>query len=73
LHGKKSFAKLIAMMGGILILAGLLLFSLSALVLFGYLEISLLLEQRYVHLFALIFVIVGLLDTFSAIIISRWR
>lgn len=61
------------MIGGTLILSGLLLFGLSTLVLFGYSEISLLLEERYLGIFALILVIVGMLDTFSAIIISRWR
>lgn len=64
--------KLVAMIGGFLILAGTVLLGLAALALAGYLNVSILLERKYVLTFAIAMVLIGLLDTFSAIVIARW-
>jgi len=60
------------MIGGFLILAGTVLLGLAALALAGYLNVSILLERKYVLTFAIAMVLIGLLDTFSAIVIARW-
>lgn len=64
--------KLVAMIGGFLILAGIILLGVAALALFGYLDVGMLLERKYLLTFAIAIVVIGLLDTFSAIIIARW-
>ena len=64
--------KLVAMIGGFLILVGIILLGIAALALFGYLNVGMLLENKYLLIFALVMVVVGLLDTFSAIVIARW-
>lgn len=60
------------MIGGFLILTGIIMLGIAALAFFGYLNVSMLLERRYLLVFAVAMVAVGLLDTFSAIIIARW-
>jgi hypothetical protein len=60
------------MMGGFLILIGIIFLGIAALSLFGYLNVSILLERKYLLIFAITMVAVGLLDTFTAIIIARW-
>ena len=64
--------KLVAIIGGLLILMGIILLGIAALALFGYLNVGMLLENKYLLIFALVMVVVGLLDTFSAIVIARW-
>lgn len=64
--------RLVAMMGGFLILAGIILLGVAALALFGFLDVGLLLSMKYVLVFASGLIVVGLLDTMSAIIIARW-
>jgi len=64
--------KLVAMIGGFLILMGIILLGITILALFGYLNVGLLLEGKYLSMFAIAMVVVGLLDTFAAIIIARW-
>jgi hypothetical protein len=59
-------------MGGFLILAGIILLGVAALALFGFLDVGLLLSMKYVLVFASGLIVVGLLDTMSAIIIARW-
>jgi len=39
---------------------------------FGYLNVGVLLQRKYLLMFALGVVVVGLLDAFSAVIIGRW-
>jgi len=68
----QSLPKLVAIIGGFLILTGIILFGLAALSLFGYLNVGMLLERKYLLTFALAMVVAGLLDTFSAVIIARW-
>lgn len=74
LRGKwKILPKLVAMVGGFLILAGVVVLGISALALFGFLEVDLMLEQKYILAFSSMMTGIGLLDIFSAAIISRWR
>ena len=68
----KNLPKLVAMTGGFLILIGIILLGVAALALFGYLNAAMLLEDKHLLTFAVVMVAVGLLDTFSAIIIARW-
>jgi hypothetical protein len=67
-----SLPKLIAMMSGIIVLAGIVLLGIAVLGFFGYFDISLLLQNRYLSIFATAIVVIGLLDVLSAIIIARW-
>lgn len=68
-HGPQ---KLVPMIGGLLILIGIIILGIAALDLFGYLNANILLERRYLLIFAPAMVILGLLDTFTALIIARW-
>lgn len=70
---RSALPKFVAIVGGFLILAGIIVLGLSALALFGFLDVGLLLEQKYVLAFGFMVTGVGLLDLFSAVIISRWR
>ena len=69
---KSSIPKFVAMIGGLLILIGIVLIGIAALSLSGYLSVSTLLEERYFLTFALAMIVIGLLDTFAAVIIARW-
>jgi len=51
---------------------GIILLGIAALALFGYLNVDLFLERKYLLIFAIAMIVVGLLDTFSAVIIARW-
>ncbi len=51
---------------------GIILLGVSALALFGYFKTGTLLENKYLLVFALVMVTVGLFDTLLAIIIARW-
>jgi len=62
----------VAVVGGFLTLAGLVLLGMATLSAAGYLNVSTLLETKHFLMVALVLVAVGLLDTFSAIIIARW-
>lgn len=61
-----------AMLGGFLILMGMILLGIAFLAFFGYLNVGMLLERKYLLPFSIAMVAVGLLDTFLAIIIARW-
>jgi hypothetical protein len=67
-----NLPKFVATIGGFLILLGIILLGIAALSLSGYLNVGMLLERKYLVVFAVMMVMVGLLDTFSAIIIARW-
>jgi len=71
-HKGKSLPKLVAVIGGFLIFMGIILLGIAALALIGFLNVGMLLERKYLLVFALAMVVVGLLDTFSAIILARW-
>jgi hypothetical protein len=68
----RGLSKLVAMVGGFLILIGIILLGAAVLALFGYYDASMLLQNKYLLTFALAMVAVGILDTFSAIIMARW-
>ena len=69
---ERRFPKLVAMMGGFLILIGIVLIGIAALAISGFLDAKMLLERKNLLTFALVMVSVGLLDTCAAVIISRW-
>ncbi|MEM2119202.1 MAG: hypothetical protein QW840_03645 [Candidatus Bathyarchaeia archaeon] len=69
---KRKIHKLVAVVGGFIILAGMVLLGIAALSFFGYVDVGTLLRERYVLTFAFMIAFVGLLDTFAAIIIARW-
>lgn len=68
----QSFPKLIAIIAGFLILIGIVLLGVAFLAFFGFLNVGVLLEGNHLVMFAVAMVVVGLLDTFVAIIIARW-
>jgi hypothetical protein len=55
-----------------MILVGVVLFGLAILASSGLLNVGLMLEGKYVVTFALLVVLVGLFDTFAAVVIARW-
>ena len=59
-------------MGGFLIIVGIILLGIAVLAVSGFLNVGLMLERKYLLMFAFAMILVGLLDTFSAIIIARW-
>lgn len=64
--------KLVAVVGGFIIMAGIILLGVAALAVAGYLNVGTLLESKYLLPVAVLMVAVGLLDTFSSIVIARW-
>jgi hypothetical protein len=66
------FPKIVAMIGGLLILIGVVLIGLSALAISGFLNVGILLERKNVITLAFAMVVAGLLDTCTAVIIARW-
>jgi len=68
----QGLQRLVAIAGGFLVMMGIILLGIAALSFSGYLNIGVLLENKHLLTFALVMVVVGLLDTFSAIIIGRW-
>jgi len=71
-HKSRYLKKLVAMAGGFLILVGMILLGLAALALSGYLNVGMMLENKYLLTFAVVMTAVGLLDIFAAVIIARW-
>jgi len=59
-------------MGGFLILSGAFLLGIAVLSLFGYLNLGILLERRYLLMVSIAMIAVGLLDALSGITIARW-
>jgi hypothetical protein len=55
-----------------MILAGVLLLGIFTLIAFGYLEPSVLIEQKQLIVFAIIMVVVGIFDSVVGAIVSRW-
>ncbi len=64
--------RLVAIVGGFMIMAGIILLGIAALATIGYLDAGMLLENKYLLAVATLMVAVGLLDTFSAVVIARW-
>jgi hypothetical protein len=71
-HKSRYLKKLVAMTGGFLILVGMILLGIAALALSGYLNVGIMLENKYLLTFAVVMTAVGLLDIFAAVIIARW-
>jgi hypothetical protein len=59
-------------MGGFMILAGVILLGITVLASAGFLNVGLMFERKYVLTFALLIVLIGLFDTFAAMVIARW-
>lgn len=53
-------------------MAGIVLLGVAALAAIGFVNIGVLLENKYLLTFALLIVMAGLVDVFSAVIIARW-
>lgn len=68
----QRLTKIVAMIGGFLILAGIILLGVAVLASLGYLNTGMLLESKYLPLFAVAMVAIGLLDTIAAVVIARW-
>lgn len=68
----QGFSRLVAVIGGFLILAGIVFLGIAVLATLGYLNVGIFLENKYLSMFAIAMVIVGLLDTFTAVVIARW-
>lgn len=58
--------------GGFMIMAGIVLLGMAALAVIGYINVGMLLESKYLLMLAILLVAIGVLDTFSAIIVARW-
>jgi len=71
-HKWQGLPKLAAVMGGFLIIVGVIQLGIAVLAVSGFLNVGLMLERKYLLMFAFAIILVGLLDTFSAIIIARW-
>ncbi len=67
-----SLRKLVAVVGGFLIMAGIILLGMAALAIIGYLNPGILFGQKYLLTFAVLMLLVGLFDAFAAVIIARW-
>lgn len=68
----QRLSKLVAMIGGFLILAGIIFLGLAVLALLGSLNVGILLENKYLTMLAIALVAIGLLDTIAAMVIARW-
>lgn len=64
--------KLVAIAGGFMIVAGTILLGMAALAVIGQLDVGIILEKKYLPTLATLMIVVGLLDTLSAIVIARW-
>ncbi len=71
-HKSRYLKKLVAMAGGFLILVGMILLGIAALALSGYLNVGIMLENKYLLTFAVVMTAIGLLDIFAAVVIARW-
>lgn len=71
-HEQRRLPKLVAVVGGFLIMAGTILLGMAVLAISGFLNVGLMLESKYLLSFALLMAFVGLLDTFAAVIFARW-
>ena len=71
-HKGQSFSKIAAIIGGFLILAGIILLGVAVLASLGYLNVGILLENKYLLVFAIAMIAIGLLDTITALVIARW-
>jgi len=68
----QRLTKITAIIGGFLILAGIILLGVAVLASLGYLNTGVLLENKYLPMFAVAMIVIGLLDTIAAVVIARW-
>gem|GEM_PF-1879811 len=68
----RGLQKLVAVAGGLMILVGVVLFGIAILASSGFLNVGLMLEGKYLMVFASLVLLVGLFDTFAAFVIARW-
>jgi hypothetical protein len=62
----------VAVVAGLMILIGVVLLGIALLSSSGFLNVSLMLEGKYLVTFALLVVVAGLFDAFAAVVIARW-
>lgn len=68
----RGLRKFVAAVGGFMILVGVVLFGIAVLASSGFLNVGVLLERKYLLIFAVLAVSVGLFDAIAAIVIARW-
>jgi hydrogenase-4 membrane subunit HyfE len=64
--------KLVAIVGGLLMLAGIIILGMAILAVSGFLNVGLLLDRKHLLMFALGILLLGLFDIVAAVVISRW-
>jgi hypothetical protein len=69
---KKRLQQILTLLGGFIILVGILLFGLSTLIAFGYLDPSILLERKQLIVFGSLMLAIGTFDTIVGAIVARW-
>ncbi len=71
-RSRRKLRKIVAVAGGLLIMAGTVLLGVAILVGFSLVNVGTLLEDKYLPLFAPMMVLVGVLDILAAVVIARW-
>lgn len=61
-----------AIIGGFMVFAGIVILGSAVLALFNYLDVSMLLNEKYLPILAIIMLVTGLFDTIAAIVMARW-
>ncbi|NWF86344.1 hypothetical protein HXY32_00780 [Candidatus Bathyarchaeota archaeon] len=69
---RRSLSKIVAMIGGFLLLAGIFLLGLAVLAFLGYFNAGMLLEDKYFLIFDMAMIAIGLLDVIAAVVMARW-
>jgi len=65
-------SKIVAIIGGFIMFTGIISLGLAVLALLGYLNVGLLLEQKYVLILAIAMLVIGLFDIIAAVVMARW-
>jgi len=69
---RRDVRKLVASMGGFMILAGVMLLGVAVIASTGFLNAGLMFDRKYVSTFTVVIMLVGLFDILAAVIIARW-
>jgi hypothetical protein len=67
-----SLSKIVAIIGGFIMFTGIISLGLAVLALLGYLNVGVLLEQKYVLILAIAILAIGLFDIIAAVVMARW-
>lgn len=67
-----SLSKLAAIIGGFIMFVGIISLGLAVLALLGYFNVGMLLEEKYLPIFAIAVLAVGLFDVIAAVVMARW-